>query len=103
MISRVPFSGWESLRQLARDISDEGLFRRVPGFQPDYKRPEIVIDCVGPNKEVLRTFVLTAAGLQRKTLAVLSGGAFWSHLGSPKRRFCPSSALEDLVKGSGRT
>jgi Flp pilus assembly CpaE family ATPase len=35
-------------------------------FRPDYKRPEIVIECVGPNREVLRTFVLTAAGLQER-------------------------------------
>ena len=35
-------------------------------FRPGYKRPEIVIECVGPNREVLRTFVLTAAGLQER-------------------------------------
>ena len=42
------------------------LKRLESRFRPDYKRPEIVINCVGPNKEVLRTFVLTAAGLQER-------------------------------------
>jgi hypothetical protein len=42
------------------------LKRLESRFRPDYKRPEIVINCVGLNKEVLRTFVLTAAGLQER-------------------------------------
>jgi hypothetical protein len=40
--------------------------RLESGFRPGYQRPEIVIECVGLNKEVLRTFVLTAAGLQER-------------------------------------
>ena len=44
-------------------------------FRPYYKRPEIVIECVGPNKEVLRAFILTAAGLQeRPNLRVPANG-----------------------------
>ena len=42
------------------------LKRLESRFRPYYKRPEIIIDCVGLNKEVLRTFVLTAAGLQER-------------------------------------
>ena len=42
------------------------LKRLESSFRPGYKPPEIVIECVGPNREVLRTFVLTAAGLQER-------------------------------------
>ena len=42
------------------------LKRLESRFRRDYKRPEIVIECVGPNREVLRTFALTAAGLHKR-------------------------------------
>jgi hypothetical protein len=64
---------------MARSPRDQRIQQARPGFalihrlkrlesrfRPDYKRPEIVINCVGPNKEVLRTFVLTATGLQER-------------------------------------
>ena len=45
------------------------LKRMESGFRPGYKPPQIVFECVGPNREVLRTFVLTATGLQEPTAA----------------------------------
>jgi hypothetical protein len=49
--------------EMARSLIHR-LKRLESRFRPGYQRPEIVINCVGPDKEVLRTFVGTATGLQ---------------------------------------
>ena len=54
------------------------LKRLESSFRPGYEPPEIVTECVGPNREVLRTFVLTATGMQERpkprVLALTHGG-----------------------------